>query len=504
MTDTPLLDLRDVTKAYPGVQALTGVSLTVDAGEVRALLGQNGAGKSTLMKIIAGAEAADAGSMKVEGKVVPFGSPALARAHGIGIVFQELSLVPTMSIGENVLLGRWSSNGPMVDVRKTEEHARTSLQRVGLTLDPHTRTDTLGVAERQLVEIAKALSADIKVLLLDEPTSALSDPEARRLFTVIRELKSQGVAIIYVSHILPEVLEVCDRVTVLRDGKHVGEFDLGDVTEAELARRMIGSSVDLQGRRGGAKAADPDVNQSAAPPVILATGFGRPPRLQPVDLTIHAGEVVTVFGLVGAGRSRLAKTLFGVEPATVGELEVMGKPVTLSSPSEAIEHKFGYVGEDRSAGLVAQMSIAQNIVLASLPRLGSSLAFDRSEERRLGGKYVEELRIRTPSVDQPVSSLSGGNQQKVLLARWLCSGARFLILDDPVRGVDVGAKEEVFRLVHDLAATGVAVLYLTSELREARALGDRLLVMSKGRVAAEFSPDSSEDEIMTAAGGVHV
>ena len=497
MIAMPLLEVRDISKSYPGVRALAGVDLIVDAGEVRGLLGQNGAGKSTLMKIIAGAERPDGGSMRVAGESVPFGSPAKAREHGIGIVFQELSLVPAMSIGENVLLGRWSSRGPILDVALTEQRSRPFLRRVGLELDPHTRTERLGVAERQLVEIAKALSADIKVLLLDEPTSALSDREARRLFEVIGDLKANGVAVIYVSHRLPEVLEICDRMTVLRDGEHVGDLEIGEATEAELARRMVGTAVDLERQR-----------EYTGPPsgevVLRATGLGCPPRLQPIDLEIRAGEVITVFGLVGAGRSRLAKTLFGIEPATVGSLEVFGRPVRLTSPRQAIDAGLGYVGEDRAAGLVPRMTIAQNIVLASLRRLGHALAFNRREERRLGSRYVQELGIRTPSVDQPVAALSGGNQQKVVLARWLCSGARLLILDDPVRGVDVGAKEEVFRLVHDLAANGVAVLYLTSELREARALGDRLLVMSKGQVAAEFAPTSSEDEIMAAAGGVHV
>ena len=492
----PLLELRDVRKSYPGVQALAGVDLSVNAGEVHALLGQNGAGKSTLMKIIAGAESPDSGSMQLAGESVPFGSPAEARRRGIGIVFQELSLVPTISIGENVMLGRWSERGRMVDLKRTEADARPFLERVGLDLDPHTRTDHLGMAERQLVEIAKALSSEVQVLLLDEPTSALSDREARRLFGVIRDLSADGVAVIYVSHRLPEVLDICERVTVLRDGQHVGDLDVADVDENELARRMVGEAVTLDAMRAEGAAAG-DV-------VVRAKGLGRAPRLQPVDLEIRAGEVVTVFGLVGAGRTRLANTLFGLEPATEGSLELFGERVRLTSPSDAIAAGVGYVGEDRAAGLVSQMSIAQNIVLASLPRLGRGVLFDRAEEKRLGERYVQELNIRTPSVNQAVSALSGGNQQKVLLARWLCSGARFLILDDPVRGVDVGAKEEVFRLVRDLAADGVAVLYITSELREARALGDRVLVMAGGGIAAELPPTSTEDEIMTAAGGVHV
>lgn len=493
----PLLELRGIRKSYPGVHALTGVDLDVEAGEVHALLGQNGAGKSTLMKIIAGAETPNSGSMRLEGEPVPFGSPVEARDRGIGIVFQELSLVPTISVGENVLLGRWQGRGPLVSVRDTEEAARPFLEMVGLDADPSMRTERLGVAERQLVEIAKALSSEVKVLLLDEPTSALSDREAHRLFQVISDLTATGVAVIYVSHRLPEVLQICDRVTVLRDGGHAGDLDIADTDEAELARRMVGAAVTLDAPPAPATKPSSEV-------VVRAVGLAHLPYLKPTDLQIHAGEVVTVFGLVGAGRSRLAKTLFGIEPATEGTLELFGSPVRLKSPADAIAAGVGYVGEDRSAGLVPRMSVAQNIVLASLPRLTRGVTFDRAEERRLGEHYVTELNIRTPSVDQVVSALSGGNQQKVLLARWLCSGARFLVLDDPVRGVDVGAKEEVFRLVRDLAADGVAVLYITSEIREARTLGDRMLVMSGGRIVAELPPNSTEGEIMTAAGGVHV
>ncbi|MFC7404113.1 sugar ABC transporter ATP-binding protein [Georgenia alba] len=501
-----MLELTGVTKSYPGVRALAGVDLHVDPGEVRGLLGQNGAGKSTLMKIIAGAEPPDSGTMRVDGATVPFGSPHAARARGIGIVYQELSLVPTMSIGENVLLGRWPGSAVATSATAAERAARHHLDRVGVTADPSTPAERLGVAERQLVEIAKALSADLRVLLLDEPTSALSDREARRLFDVVRSLTRDGVAVVYVSHRLPEVLQICDTVTVLRDGEPVADRRITEVDEAELARMMVGQAVTLTDRSGPRRPAAGS-SGAAAPPaevVLRASGLARPPRLKSVDLEVRAGEVVAVFGLVGAGRTRLASTLFGLEPATEGTLELFGRELRPTSPQQAIEAGIGYVGEDRAAGLVPQMTIAQNVVLASLRRLGSAVAYARADERRLGARYVEELAIRTPSEDRAVSSLSGGNQQKVVLARWLCSGARLLLLDDPVRGVDVGAKEEVFRLVRDLAETGVAVLYLTSELREARALGDRLLVMADGAVAAEFPPTAEEDEIMTAAGGVRV
>lgn len=494
------LELRDIRKAYQGTVALAGVDLDVEAGEVHALLGENGAGKSTLMKVVAGAVRPDGGTMRLAGTDVPFGSPAEARARGIGIVFQELSLIPAMSVGENVMLGRWETRRIAgVDLRGTLARARPFLERVGLNVDPEVPVSRLGMAERQLVEIAKALSSKVEVLLLDEPTSALSAPEARRLFAVVRDLTADRVAVIYVSHRLPEVLEISNRVTVLRDGRRVGSVPTAQATERELVRMMVGSAVEL----GGGKPR-PAGGAEPRPVVVRATGLANLPRLKPADFEIHAGEVVAVFGLVGAGRTRLARTLFGLEPATEGRLELFGRPLVLRSPADAITAGVGYVGEDRVAGLVPRMTVAQNITLASLPRLGRGPLLKRGAERAVGARYVRELNIRTPSLDQPVSALSGGNQQKILLARWLCSGVRFLILDDPVRGVDVGAKEEVFRLVRGLAADGAAILYLTSELREARALGDRMLVMAGGAIAAALPADASEDEIMSRAGGVRV
>lgn len=494
-----LLQLRGIRKSYPGVRALAGVDLEVDAGEVHALLGENGAGKSTLMKVIAGAVLPDDGSMTLDGRVVPLGAPVASRAAGIGIVFQELSLVPPMSVGENVLLGRWAI-GRLgdVDLARTLDATEPWLERVGLGVSPAVRVDTLGMAERQLVEIAKALSSEVRVLLLDEPTSALSDREARRLFALLGDLKRGGVAIIYVSHRLPEVIEISDRITVLRDGLRVDTIPTSSVDEKGLAQMMVGASLSLlEGR-------DSRPSPQSRDAVLVARGLGRPPRLRDIDLTLHAGEIVTGFGLVGAGRTRLARTLFGLEPATTGTLEVFGEQVLPRKPAEAIGFGIGYVGEDRAAGLAMRMSVAANITLASLNKLGAGPVLDRGVQAALADLYIRELNIKTSSGDQLAGTLSGGNQQKTLLARAICSGARILILDDPVRGVDVGAKEEVYRLVRSLADSGVAVLYLTSELREARNLGDRIIVMAKGGIAAELPADASENEIMALAGGIRV
>jgi ABC-type sugar transport system ATPase subunit len=493
-----MLELEGAGKTYPGVRALQGVDLGVERGEVHALLGENGAGKSTLMKVVAGAVTPDAGQMTVGGSPVPLGSLEAARASGVALVYQDLSLVPQLSVGENVLLGRWpTTRWRTVAWEELHAAARRHLGRIGLDVDPRRRVDELGMAERQLVEIAKALSGDVRVLLLDEPTSALSDPEARRLFGIVRDLTASGVAVVYVSHRLPEVLDIADRISVLRDGQLVGTVRAAEVDEARLAKMMVGRTL---GGGAAAPAAPPAGN--GAPAALRARGLARSPRVQPVDPELRAGEVVAVFGLVGSGRTRLARTLFGLEPATGGTLEVAGRPVSVRAPADAIALGIGYLGEDRAAGIVPRMTLAENITLASLPRLGRGVLLATGQERQLARRFADELGIRAP-LERRAGTLSGGNQQKLVLARWLCSGARVLVLDDPTRGIDVGAKEEVFRLVRRLAGDGAAILYLTSETREARELADRVLVMAGGRIVRSVDPDAPEEELMAAAGGVH-
>jgi ABC-type sugar transport system ATPase subunit len=493
-----MLELEGARKTYPGVRALQGVDLGVERGEVHALLGENGAGKSTLMKVVAGAVTPDAGQMTVGASPVPLGSLEAARASGVALVYQDLSLVPQLSVGENVLLGRWpTTRWRTVAWEELHAAARHHLARIGLDVDPRRRVDELGMAERQLVEIAKALSGDVRVLLLDEPTSALSDPEARRLFGIVRDLTASGVAVVYVSHRLPEVLDIADRISVLRDGQLVGTVRAAEVDEARLAKMMVGRTLG-----GGAAAPAAPPAGDGAPAALRARGLARPPRLKPVDLELRAGEVVAVFGLVGSGRTRLARTLFGLEPATGGTLEVAGRPVSVRAPADAIALGIGYLGEDRAAGIVPRMTLAENITLASLPRLGRGVLLATGQERQLARRFADELGIRAP-LERRAETLSGGNQQKLVLARWLCSGARVLVLDDPTRGIDVGAKEEVFRLVRRLAGDGAAILYLTSETREARELADRVLVMAGGRIVRSVDPDGPEEEMMAAAGGVH-
>lgn len=493
-----LLSIKDVSKTYPGIVALAGVDLHVDAGEVHALLGENGAGKSTLMKVISGAVSPDEGEMVLDGEAFAPATPEDARAAGIGIVYQELSLVPPLGVGENVMLGRWPTGRfGAIDWGRLQAEARGALSKIGVDIDPQTTTARLGMAERQMVEIAKALAtSDVKVLLLDEPTSALSERESVRLFEIIDDLKRKRVAIVYVSHRLKEIKEIASRVTVLRDGKVIETVETADVDENQLASMMVGREVqDVL--------SDRPPETSAGKPALKAVGIARPPRLKRVDFEVRSGEVLGIFGLVGAGRTRLARSLFGVEPATDGVFEIDGRAVSIASPAEAIEHGMGYLGEDRAIGLVPRMSVACNVTLARLDAVSRGFLLDFQKERDLARHYVDELGIRIMSVEQLAETLSGGNQQKVLLARWLCSKARILILDDPTRGIDVGAKQEVFRLVRELANEGVAIIYLTSEIKEARALAHRLLIMSDGRVAKELDPATPEEDIMAVAGGAH-
>jgi ABC-type sugar transport system ATPase subunit len=450
------------------------------------------------MKVIAGSVTPDEGRMTVDGADLPFGSPEEARSRGIGIVYQDLSLVPQLSVAENVYLGRWYGPRGIVDWSALNRAAAEPLRRIGFDVEPRRLVRELGMAERQLVEIAKALSSEVRVLLLDEPTSALSDREAHRLFEIIRDLTGSGVAVVYVSHRLPEVLEIAERITVLRDGRKIDTVAAADVDEAKLARLMVGHELagELEGRAA--------TNGAAERPVVLrAEGLARPPRLKPVDLELRAGEIVGVFGLVGAGRTRLARTLFGLEPATEGTLEIDGRERAMDSPVAAIDAGLGYLGEDRAIGVVPRLPVAANITLGSLDRISHGPVLNFRRENGVAKRYAEELGIRA-AIERLVGTLSGGNQQKTVLARWLCSNARVLILDDPTRGIDVGAKDEVFRLVRRLADDGVAMLYLTSEVREARSLADRVLVMADGRIVGSFDPTATEEEIMSAAGGVVV
>jgi len=484
--------MAGIEKRFPGVRALRGVDLEVRAGEVHALMGENGAGKSTLMKILAGAERPDAGRIEQDGREVRIANPAEARRLGIAMIYQELCLVPHLSVAENVFLGREPVRGPLrlLDRARLRRDTAAILERLRIPIDPDRPVGELSVAARQMVEIARALSVDSRVLIMDEPTAPLNEPEVETLFRLIRALASRGVAVLYITHRLDEVQRVADRVTVLRDGERVGTSEAGALPRAELVRLMVGREITEE-----FPAREVRVEGEA----LEVRGLRRAGRLHGIDLTLRRGEVVGVAGLIGAGRTRLARTIFGAEPRDAGEVLVHGRPVVLRSPRDAIRAGIGFVPEDRQGeGLVPERAVRENLTLPHLTRerglVGPFGWVRRRREAELAEGVARDLRIRADALEGPVKELSGGNQQKVLLARWLLSGARVLLVDEPTRGVDVGARVEIYRLLNRMAAEGVGILLFSSDLPEVLGMSDRVAVMREGRITgvlgrAEATPE---------------
>ncbi len=496
----PILEARQITKRFPGVVALEGVSLTVFPGEVLAVVGENGAGKSTLMKILSGALQPDEGEILLQGRPVRFSDPRQALEHGIGIIYQELSVIDALSVGENVFLGRLPQRSGLpgaVDWPRVWHEAAQVLARVGAPIDPQEPVRGLSVAQKQLVEIARTLSLDVRVLILDEPTSALSLQETERLFEILRGLRAQGVAIIYISHRLEEVFALADRVTVLRDGRVIGTLPIREATRDGLIKMMVGRDLSAYYR---------EVRSCPGVPRLEVRGLTRTGVLYDVGLTVRAGEIVGLAGLVGAGRTELARCLFGVDPIDAGEILVDGRVTRIRNPREAVQHGIVLVPEDRKLeGLVSILSVRENVSLSVLARLARFGFPSRRRERELVRSFVERLRIRTPSLEQRVLNLSGGNQQKVVLARALATKPKVLILDEPTRGIDVGAKAEVHALIAELAEAGMAILLISSELPEILSMSHRILVMNGGRIVAEFARgEATEERVLRAATGQRV
>jgi ribose transport system ATP-binding protein len=493
--DDVVLRMSGIRKAYPGVVALDGVDLELRGGEVHVLLGENGAGKSTLVNVLGGATGKDAGRIVLGGGEVEIAGPRHARDLGIAVIHQELRLVPALSAAENIFLGREPRILPgIVDRRAMLERARVLLARLGADFDPSTPVDALRVAERQLVEIAKALSLDARILVMDEPTSALTERETRTLFAVIRALTARGVAIVYISHRLDEIFAIGDRVTVLRDGRHVATHAVRGADRRELVRLMADREVDE-------RLPKPAVARGAE--LLRIEGLRRAGVLHDVALAVHAGEIVGIAGLLGSGRTELARAVFGLDRIDAGRIFLRGRPLRIRSPRQAIRAGIGFVTEDRKGdGLVLGLSVRDNIalpVLRSLSRLGVVRAGD---ERALAGRYVRDLRIRTTGAEQLVLELSGGNQQKVVLAKWLAARVDVLFLDEPTRGIDVGAKQEIYRLIGRLAEEGVGVVLISSELPEIVGLADRVLVMRGGRIAGEFArAEATQERLLACAVG---
>ncbi len=484
-----------LSKRFGVVQALDAVDLTVHAGEIHALVGENGAGKSTLINILAGVLRPDGGRIVLSGREVRLRTAYEAAQAGIAAVFQELSLVGTLSVAENVLANRQPVNRlNLIRTAELRRRTRQALQVLDVDLDPDALVERLSIAERQLVEIVKAVSASPRVLLLDEPTSSLTRRETEALFGLIRRLRAQGAAIVYISHHLPEVLELADRVTVLRDGRHVATRPAGDITENDLIRLMVGRELrDIYGQRG--------MTERGTVPRLCVRNLSRPGAFEAVDLEVSAGEIVGLAGLVGAGRSELGRALFGAEPASSGRIEVDGQHVWPRTPTAAMRAGIAYVSEDRKEqGLYLRHAVRDNLVAPRLERFsnrwgwlrdGAIDAYARRARDRFG--------VVTPDVHQPVERLSGGNQQKVLLAGWIGIEPRVLIADEPTRGVDVGARTEIYGHLRDLAANGAAVLLISSDLQEILGMSDRIVVMRTGRIAARFDRDQATEQAIIAA-----
>jgi ribose transport system ATP-binding protein len=492
-----LLKLEGIGKSFPGVRALHNVHLEVRRGEVHALVGENGAGKSTLMKILSGAYTRDAGEIYWEGQPTVIHHPRAAQDLGIGIIYQEFNLVPQLSIAENV----WISREPfrnrtlqLIDWKEMRRRTQVLLDELHLPLDPKRLVAGLGVAQQQMVEIAKALSLDAKLLIMDEPTSALTDTEINQLFTLIRRLKERGVSVVFISHHLDEVFEICDRGTVLRDGEYIDTVDLAQVSEEDIIRLMVGRNLDQQ---------YPKVSSERGEEALRVEELNREGVLHDISFTAYAGEILGIAGLVGAGRTELMRAVFGADPITSGRVYIFGKETTVKSPQVAIRAGVGLLPEDRKQqGLVLMLSVLHNISMASLDRLTSNLLLRKDDERKQANGFVDKLRIATPGVNQQVQYLSGGNQQKVVLAKWLASHSRVLIFDEPTRGIDVGAKVEVYNLMNSLVENGVAVIMVSSEMPELLGMSDRILVMHEGRIAAELSrQEATQEKVLAAAMG---
>lgn len=496
---TALVAAEGITKRYSGVHALKDVSLALLPGEVHALVGENGAGKSTLIKILAGLEEPTTGSVLIEGQAVRFAGPHDSQAAGISVISQEFRLVPQMTVAENMFLGHEPRRLGLVDRATARRMTREPLRELGLDISPDRRVDSLAVADQQLVEIARALSREFRVLIMDEPTAALTEVEVDKLLTLVERLRESGCAVLYVSHRLPEVFRVSDRISVLRDGQLVAQMATTDTTIDQLVTHMLGR--ELAAATGDVQHHSPEPQRSEQAPVLRVEGLRCKNLVEPVDIRVRGGEVLGIAGLVGSGRSELMRALFGVVPATFSRYEVDGTAVTLRSPAEAIERGVFMLSEDRKAeGILPLLSVLDNAVVAQ--RKWGRLLLNREKDRSSYSSLHERMRIRSADSSNLITALSGGNQQKVLFGRALLSDCRVLLLNEPTRGVDVGAKVDIYELIKELAASGVAVVVSSSEAAELVAVSDRCLTLYAGRVSGYLEADAiTEPEIVAASLG---
>jgi ribose transport system ATP-binding protein len=490
---TPLISVTRLSKSFPGVRALHDVQFELMAGEVHALMGENGAGKSTLMKILAGVYTRDTGDILLNGEPVAFSSPREAQASGIGIIHQELQLMNHLSVAQNMFIGREPRGrlGLFLDEDKLNAQAREILARMHVTLDPRTVVGSLTVASQQMVEIAKALSFDSRVLIMDEPTSALNDAEIAELFRIIRQLKERGVGIIYISHKMDELKQISDRVTVLRDGEYVATVTTADTSVPSIIGMMVGRKLaDVEPHEG---------TQNTGDIALEVKHLNAGPLVRDVSFTLRQGEILGFAGLMGAGRTEVARAVFGADPVESGEIFVKGTKASIRRPSDAVAHSIGYLSEDRKRfGLATGMDVESNIVMSDLGKfLSFNVFLRRMQIRKRAAHFINLLAIRTPSPTQPVRLLSGGNQQKIVIAKWLERDCDVLFFDEPTRGIDVGAKSEIYKLLRALAAQGKAIVMISSELPEILRMSDRIVVMCEGRITGELhASEATQESIM--------
>ncbi|HNR36322.1 MAG TPA: sugar ABC transporter ATP-binding protein [Candidatus Hydrogenedentes bacterium] len=491
-----VLEMRNIVKRFPGVLALDNVQFDLRPREVHCLVGENGAGKSTLMKILSGAQPMDSGEIRLSGERVDIHSPHHAQQLGISMIYQEFNLSPYLSVAENIFLGREPRIGktPFINWSKMYADAREVLGRIRVEIDVRKPVNECSVAQQQMVEIAKAISFNSKIIVMDEPSATLTDHELRALFDLIRTLRRQDIGLVYISHRLEEIFEIGDRLTVMRDGQYIGTHAVCDLKRDDIIRMMVGREL---------KDEFPKEIFTPGAERLRVEGLSRHGAFNNVSFSLRAGEIVGLTGLVGAGRTEVARAIFGADTPDAGTLTLDGKPVTVASPQDAIRQGIGLLTEDRKGqGLVLGMTVRENTTLANLKSLVRILFVDRRRERAVTGQYVKELQIKTPSIEQSVQNLSGGNQQKVVLAKWLFTESKILIFDEPTRGIDVGAKVEIYKLMNDLARRGACILMISSELPEVLGMCDRILVMHEGRLAGELSrAEATQERIMQLATG---
>lgn len=491
-----MIEMTGINKSFNGNAVLKDVQFNLKDGEIHALMGENGAGKSTLMKILSGIYIKDSGEIKVDGETVHFKSIKDAEKYGIVVIHQELNILPDLTVAENLFLGKEQTYGKLgiLKNKAMDKEATKLLDKLGLHVSPKTRAGDLSVGKQQIIEIAKAIASDAKYIVMDEPTAALTDREIKTLFKTIRELKEKGISFVYISHRMEEIFSICDRITILRDGQYIGERNISETNFDEIVAMMVGRQLGQRFPERKCKIGDVKLE---------VRNFTIKDLFENISFQVRKGEVVGVAGLMGAGRTELVETIFGYRKAESGKILIDGKEVKIKSPFDAMKHNIGYVTEDRKTkGLVLDFSIQENVSLANLKKVSSSGVVNKGREQALVKKYIEQLKIRTSSPKQSVNSLSGGNQQKVVLAKWLGTEPEILILDEPTRGVDIGAKKEIYQIINNLAESGVAILMISSELPEIIGMADRVIVMHEGKLTGEVQKaDMTQELIMHYATG---